>query len=419
MVEFSTMKAKLEERIAAQPDRTSPRRREKGSGSLYKSGRYWHARWVVDGRAFHRSTRRTVHSEAVAVLADFVAPFRARSEARRLEALQARIDTARREAARLEAAANSRLLRVDGLAEAYRRSARRRDCGPETLARYLAQIGEFAAFMREEAGGAVAVRDVTRAHADAFLERLSASGASPNTYNKRIVLFRSVWRVLGREAGCRDNPWDGAEKRRLDTQVRRALSPQEIDAVLAAASGELRDLLRIGLFTGLRLGDAALLRWDAVDQEQKVLRVRPRKTSRSTGVTVEIPLFPELQDALDGMRSAAGQDARTGFVMPGIAEKYRRDQSKLSARIGRLFRACGIATSAVAASGRKRRTVASFHSLRHTFVSICAAKGVPLTVVQSIVGHSTVRMTEYYAHADRAVAMRELTRAFRARPKGR
>ena len=49
--------------------------------------------------------------------------------------------------------------------------------------------------------------------------------------------------------------------------------------------------------------------------------------------------------------------------------------------------------------GRSRKSVvASFHSLRHTFVSISANAGVPLPVVQSIVGHCSTAMTRHYYH---------------------
>lgn len=40
----------------------------------------------------------------------------------------------------------------------------------------------------------------------------------------------------------------------------------------------------------------------------------------------------------------------------------------------------------------------SWHVLRHTFASLLAARGVPLTIVQKFLGHSTISMTERYAH---------------------
>jgi hypothetical protein len=45
-----------------------------------------------------------------------------------------------------------------------------------------------------------------------------------------------------------------------------------------------------------------------------------------------------------------------------------------------------------------------FHSLRHTFVSLCRAANAPLSVVESIVGHSNPAMTRHYTHTSEAAA---------------
>jgi hypothetical protein len=45
-----------------------------------------------------------------------------------------------------------------------------------------------------------------------------------------------------------------------------------------------------------------------------------------------------------------------------------------------------------------------FHSLRHTFVSLCRAAGTPLSVVEAIVGHSSPAMTQHYTHTGEVAA---------------
>ena len=39
-----------------------------------------------------------------------------------------------------------------------------------------------------------------------------------------------------------------------------------------------------------------------------------------------------------------------------------------------------------------------WHELRYSFASILTTGGAPLRIVQSLLGHSTIRMTERYAH---------------------
>jgi len=49
--------------------------------------------------------------------------------------------------------------------------------------------------------------------------------------------------------------------KRAAPNSRRELTIEELRRVCNAATGELRTLLAIGTYTGLRLGDAATLRW--------------------------------------------------------------------------------------------------------------------------------------------------------------
>ena len=83
-------------------------------------------------------------------------------------------------------------------------------------------------------------------------------------------------------------------------------------------------------------------------------------------------------------------------MLPMIAEMYGRARWQVSHELSRIFKAANIVTS-VRIEGRHRRTPeATFHSLRHTFVSFAANAGVPLHIVQSIVGHESTAMTRHY-----------------------
>lgn len=69
----------------------------------------------------------------------------------------------------------------------------------------------------------------------------------------------------------------------------------------------------------------------------------------------------------------------------------------LTKRIRQHFEACGIETQ-IKMKGRRNATVAGFHSLRHTYVSLHAEAGTPQAIVRDLVGHGNVAMTEHYEH---------------------
>ena len=77
---------------------------------------------------------------------------------------------------------------------------------------------------------------------------------------------------------------------------------------------------------------------------------------------------------------------------------YARARWQVSHELSSIFKQANIQTS-VRLEGRHRKTPeATFHSLRHTFVSFAANAGVPLHIVQSIVGHESTAMTRHYYH---------------------
>ena len=179
----------------------------------------------------------------------------------------------------------------------------------------------------------------------------------------------------------------------------------ELRRLLDAAKregAEWHALFLIGIYTGLRLGDCCRLDWSQVNIAQGVIQVVPQKTRRHHQRMVTIPIHPTLGQALLDQAKGKGEgERRTSFagpVLPVIADAYAHAHWKINHMLTRIFKAANITTS-VRIEGRRTRTPeATFHSLRHTFVSFAANAGVPLHIVQSIVGHESTAMTRHYYH---------------------
>jgi len=63
--------------------------------------------------------------------------------------------------------------------------------------------------------------------------------------------------------------------------------------------------------------------------------------------------------------------------------------------------------------GRRNVSELSFHSLRHTAVSLLKDAGIPQAVVQELVGHDSVQMSQQYTH----VGIEALQKAAAALPE--
>lgn len=362
-------------------------RRRKGSGSLLKRNGRWVIRWRDGGKVKQEATEFAVGAEgakegAEALLAERSQIGRLKSRRDQVAVLLAEREELAEKIRRLEAAArgeSSAPLLLGGLVDAWRKSPRRRDVSAELEKDYVREIARFVKW----AGEGVEMAAVDDAMAERYAVHLGKQ-VSGNTYNKHLVTLTAAWRAVGRAAGVRGNPWADLPRKRKDTHSRRSLTKEEVARVLALAEGELRSLVLVGLWTGLRLGDACRLRWDAFKADGAV-----EVMTAKTGAVVRLPasrLMAEL-----GKRGE-------GYVMPELAAAYGRDSSAVSKRVTDLFTRAGIATREKRAGWHQSRPTASFHSLRHTFVTRCVEAGVPVAVVRELVGHTRETMTEHYTH---------------------
>jgi hypothetical protein len=109
------------------------------------------------------------------------------------------------------------------------------------------------------------------------------------------------------------------------------------------------------------------------------------------------------------MLADTGAGDRAEYVLPDTAALYLKNSSALSKRLHDHFERCGIKTHAPGTGGRgaglPRAVVeVGYHSLRHSFVSMCREAGAALSVVESIVGHSSPAMTRHYTHTSELAA---------------
>lgn len=358
-------------------------------GTLKKRGRVYWARWYVDGKEYKRSTGKTNQTEARAVLDQWIAPHRLKNEAERLRFMVSRAESM--EAAALTASA-APLVHVWGW---YTGTTSITLPRPATLRQYETQWDRFMLWMREHHPDRKAVEAVDHDTARAFIASVRAARTA-NTANKYLRFLSTVWTVL-RKDGRTDaaNPWANIAAVKEVQQGRRELTLEELRHVCQSAQGDLRPLVAIGLYTGLRLGDVSTLKWSEVDLERGIICRIPSKSQEPKPVL--IPIHPTLAAML------AELDRDGKYVLPRIAADYKRHVSYVTDRVQALFTACGVQTTRPGEKGRAVVEV-GFHSLRHSFVSLSRAAGAPLAVVEAIVGHSNPAMTRHYSHIGEAAA---------------
>lgn len=249
--------------------------------------------------------------------------------------------------------------------------------------------------------------EITPAKAKKFQRYLhEKKNLSGDRINKIIMACKVMFRL----AGFEETPFDDFRKLEHKPKGRRDLTEAELRNVCGKASGELRTLLAIGLYTGLRLGDASRLQWDEIASDLSKIIREPSKLAYKTDSELVIPVHRVLAAIL----SETPKSSRKGFVLPELGALYQSDKAALSKMIQDHFDTCGIQTQKKDTgfitvkdedgnlvekhSGIRAVVEVGFHSLRHSFVSICAKGQVPLHVVQALCGHSSPEIQRRYLH---------------------
>jgi integrase/recombinase XerD len=169
----------------------------------------------------------------------------------------------------------------------------------------------------------------------------------------------------------------------------KTLTPAEIDQVLAYISQRgyamrNRVMLLTGLWSGMRVGEIASLRVDDVRNTDGSVRAEIRLTADQTKGrqprTVFLPqkLRAELQTYLDlrGMVPATNPLFITGGRKPFSA-------NLMAQHFHYLFKHAGIAG-------------ASSHSMRRSFITNLAARGIGVRVLAELAGHRSIAVTQKY-----------------------
>ena len=224
-------------------------------------------------------------------------------------------------------------------------------------------------------------------------------GAAPKTVNLEVGTLRAIlrrhrlWERLRPDVGMLATPDD----------LGRALSEQEEETLLqACALSRSRSLLpavTLALNTGMRVSEIRLLRWRQVDLVTKTLTVGQSKTDAGTGRA--IPLNQKAAATLTFWASLFENRQPQHHVFPSEQYGLAGNNREACAHDADPATPIGSWKTAWTTARKKAGVAARFHDLRHTAVSRLLERGVPLSVVASIMGWSASTMTKMakrYAH---------------------
>jgi integrase len=363
--------------------------------SIAKSpkSRYWIAAFRdASGKQIRRSTRETDRKRALAVALAFERAAKSKGSPQRVRQVLSEFLR--------DHFSGDQALPQATLAACCQQwlAARKAETSPGTHRHYEVAVKKFLGFLGPHADRSI--EEVTRTQISAFrdAELIRTAVATANT---NLKIIRRIFRSARMDGLLFQDPTEGVKtiKNRASLK-RRPFTITELRAVLDVAGPEWQSLIKFGLYTGQRLGDLAALTWTQIDLQREELRIVARKTGKSLLIPIATPLHQHILSlpAADNPRSPVhpkafetvhAQNGRVGTLSNHFAELLanaglREPQPHHSKGIGR--------------SAKRSGSELSFHSLRHTAVSLLKDAGIPDAVVMALVGHQSAAISHRYTH---------------------
>lgn len=237
--------------------------------------------------------------------------------------------------------------------------------------------------------GAIDLADLTGADCAALLRPLLACG---HTRQAKLlqVLVSAVLSASVRKGQLPRSVMDDVDRVQHRSRPTAWLTPTQARALLTS-SAEAKDPYYIAwllmLCCGLRRGEMLALRWSDIDEARSLLHIQRQEITvnrrvlttrpKSLSSVRDIPLDEDLIALLRILRDPASGDN----LLPADTSAW-----KLAVALDR-------------ALTRANLPRVTLHGLRHSMASVAAGDGVPVKVLQSLMGHAHYQTTaDIYAH---------------------
>lgn len=279
---------------------------------------------------------------------------------------------------------------IDAYVEAGMPTRKMRPKRPATITNEKACLKVVRAFFGNMQAAAVTLADCDRfrdwrlsggffadAGADEQRKKMARMKKGTRSVDLELTIFANVFHLAVRRGSLKTNPIMGRGRYSVAEDVRHCREVAPTPASLKQIEYWLRarnelgaaDLVCFLAFSGLRIGEALPLDWEAVDWSEKVLHVKREKR----GIMPWVPILPEMDALLFDMRKRAASHLL--FPSPFDPDKSR-DGAAFSHRLTAACRALGVGH-------------VTPHGLRSYFVTQARESGLSDAEIAMLIGDKT------------------------------
>ena len=371
------------------------KKRTTGNGYLFKRGKNGERLKDSDEGIFYLQYTVNGHRKLISMKTDN----KVIAEKKRKELLQPALMLDSKEKVILHVAQARNILThvntaLDGVWAKYENSTKRPQSSPGTLGNYKRMWEGFKEWLNDEHPCINTVNHITPAVAEEYSVFLWKKNIAENTYNYHLQALNLVLKIV---TGELQTAFTGIRHKVGEQINRKDFTPEQVNVIFKVLDDktfkimhkdEMRLLCYVGLFTGLRLIDAALFKCESIDFNKNLISVMPVKT-RGIQRWVHIPIHSELRKELLKV------DMKQTYVMPHIAERYLRNPTGVILDFMSILDKAKLTDFKARERGRGRRLY-GYHSFRHTFASTASNSGSGITTLGALLGDNPRTLEKYY-----------------------
>jgi integrase len=210
---------------------------------------------------------------------------------------------------------------------------------------------------------------------------------APKGYLVYLRTLKASFNIAKNWDWISENPFTKIKFGRIQQVKPKFITRKELDLILQnVKSEELSNIFLFGWYTGCRLNEIVTIKYKNIDLSNRTIIIGDESFKSKNGKSRTIPISNELYVNVFERINIEDKESYVFTKQNGFP--FNRDyvsRSFLHAR-----RNAGLSEDI------------HFHTLRHSFASHLALKGVPITVIKELLGHSSIAVTQIYSHTNLA-----------------
>ena len=207
------------------------------------------------------------------------------------------------------------------------------------------------------------------------------------------------------------DPFSAVKKVPYKPKEKGILGFKEVKKIIAKGDRDQRVYLAVilGMLAGMRRGEVRGLQWGDIDLKTGIIDIRHNYVD-AEGLkgckwdsNRKVPIHPALANAIEAVHAVSPHTKPKDYVLFNLlVDGAPCSPDLLRIGINRVLKNIGIDTKE-----RRKRNI-TFHSLRHTFVTLARVSGLPDITVQALAGHRTSIMMEHYSHGEQVLDFKKV-----------